>query len=117
MFCYDRNKIRIKIELPNSYIDYFNKYKILKYFSIEKKIGKKNLALLKEDSFFKNFKNYKIQIVSNVLKNYINNKIKIKNINLHFNEDNNNNNIYLPISILKGKEYDSIINKFLIKII
>ena len=117
MFCYDRNKIRIKIELPNSYIDYFNKYKILKYFSIEKKIDKKNLALLKEDSFFKNFKNYKIQIVSNVLKNYINNKIKIKNINLNFNEDNNNNSIYLPISILKDKEYDSIINKFLIKII
>jgi hypothetical protein len=37
IFCYDKNKIKIKIELPNSHIDYFNKYKILQYIKIEKK--------------------------------------------------------------------------------
>ena len=98
IFCYNKNKIKIKIELPNSYIDYFNKYKILKFFKEEKKIEiKEKLPLLKQDN------NYKIQFVAKVLKYFQKEKIKKKNININFNNINNNN------------EFDYNINTFLIE--
>jgi hypothetical protein len=114
IFCYDISKIKIKIELPNSYIDYIDKYKILKYFRIGKKIIIQNthdVALLKGETIM-NIKNYKIQVVSNILKMYVNGKINEKNINLKFND--NNNKELEPINEMEEKEFDSIINKFLI---
>ena len=66
IFSYNSNKIKIKIELPNTHINYINKYKILDYF---------------EDENFQNvnfndipYKN-KIEYLSKKLKKYCNNNI------------------------------------------
>ena len=69
-----------KIELPSTYINYFDKYKILKYFSFEKEIKIKdneqnNASILNEEKEKKELKFIKdsdIQIVSTLLKMYNN---------------------------------------------
>ena len=109
---YYNSKIIIKIELPNTYINYFQKYKILKYIRIEKEINEQsnqnNIPILKEYKSINCIKDSKIQIVSKIL-NIFNNteEIKIKNPDLdskNYIDDNTCNDIICNSLINNIKE-------------
>ena len=86
---YYGSKIRIKIEIPNTYINYLEKYKILTIFPIEKKIIIKNniqndIPIIRNEKTNINcIKDSKIQIISSILNLFENNKIGLKNIDLN----------------------------------
>ena len=93
---------KIMIELPNTYKNYFNKYKILNYIN---EIKVNNNFQIKEEANIKKIGDSKIQIVSNILKESIESKnidleskilLKEKDFNKiifsALNEINNNNN-------------------------
>ena len=102
----DYNKVRIIIEIPNTYIDYMKKYKILKYLKEEKnlKIKEENEILLKN--------NNKVQFVANILKMYNNDEIKSKSI-LPNNEDKEKEG-FERMANIEPNELNSLINKALI---
>ena len=83
--CFDNN-IKIIIELPNTFKNYFDKYKILNYIPIIKdiKILKENkLPNLKEKAIINHIGDSKIQIVSNIINLYNKDEIKYKNIDMN----------------------------------
>ena len=80
---YYKSKIKIKIEIPNTYINFFDKYRILNYIPIEKKIKIKdnqlnNIPIIKEEKKIETIRDSKIQIVSKILEMYNSDEIKIK---------------------------------------
>ena len=102
IFSYDYNKVKIKIELPNTHINYFKKFKILEYLKKEKNISNKNEIIINDYH-----KNNKIQIVGNILKMYENDQIKNKNFIINKEQANViENNQY--------EEYKKLINNTLI---
>ena len=100
-------KIVIKIELPNSYINYFDKYKMLKLITIEKTINikeneLKDLPVLKEYNKINSIKDPKTQIVSTILKMFKSKQISFKNPDLDSRK------------LINKFECDKIINEYLI---
>ena len=100
-------KVQIKIELQNSYINYFEKYKILNFIPIEKIINIKtdnNIPILIENNVISKIEDSKLQIVSKVLKYFENNKIKIKNVDLSSKKllDNSECNSYINDTLIKN---------------
>ena len=98
-------KIKIIIELPNTYKNYFDKYKILNYIPIEKEINifkKDKIIDLKEKPNIKKIGDSKIQIVANTLKLFNDNKIQKENLDLNSKE------------LLNQEKCEEIINKTLI---
>ena len=70
---YCDNNVRIIIELPNTYRNYFEKYKILNYIPIEKEIKilkEIKLPNFKEKAIIEHIGESKIQIVSNMINLY-----------------------------------------------
>ena len=83
---YFDNNVKIIIELPNTYKNYFDKYKILNYIPIYKefKILKENkLPFLQEKKIIKYIGDSNIQIVSNVINLFNNNEIQNKNLDMN----------------------------------
>ena len=101
----DFTKVRIIIEIPNTYVDYLNKYKILKYIK-----QNKELKIKEKQAFLTN--NEKVKFVANVLKIYNNDEIMGKNILI--NNRNNNKNEYINLVEMTPDELDNLINKALI---
>ena len=93
---YYKARIIIKIELPNTYINYFDKYKILKFIPIEKKINlrgnyQNNIPILKENNIITCIKDSKIQIVSKILKMFNDQSIQFSNPDLYSQDYINKN--------------------------
>ena len=80
------NNIKIIIELPNIYKNYFDKYKILNYIPIEKEIKIRKeykIPNLNEKIFINQLGLSKIQIVSNIINLFNNNEIQNKNFGMN----------------------------------
>ena len=110
IFSYNYTKVKIKIEIPNSYFDYLNKYKLLNYFGIKKyyKIDKiKEIEIENKTDNNKLLKRKK-QFVGNILRIYNNKTIKDKNIQINSEESYKNEG--LPIINIPEEELNLLIS-------
>ena len=107
-FNYGSNKYnnikKIMIELPNTYKNYFNKYKILNYIN---EIKVDNNFKIKEEGNIKKIGDSKIQIVSNILKK----SIILKNIDLEsiilLKEEDFNKTIFSALNEINNKNNEN----------
>ena len=101
---FNKDKLNIIIELPNTYLNYFEKYKILNYIPIEKKfILSDNIFPLIEENNINKIEESKIQIVSHILELFKENKIQSNNLDLSSKK------------YIKNEKCSKIINEALIK--
>ena len=81
---YFGDELKIKIELPNGFFNYMDKFPILKLF--KSNIHLKELLPLRIPVNIRKIKDHDIQIVANTLNNYKQRKIGAKNIDFESNQ-------------------------------